>query len=208
LGFFESLSHFGDLNYRGELTAVNLTKIQRCGEARDLLARECLPFVRNRVYFRYGNHTDTEDVIQKALVVIFRDLEKLRDPNAFKSWMYRVISKVISAHYVERSHFARHFSLHPCVDEQVAAPESSPEKATAQARLLGRVRHHLQKLKHKKRTAVKLSLFFGYVDSEIGAIVGCSQETAKKRVQHGRRELLLAVRRDPMCRELFEEVAV
>jgi len=177
-------------------------------ESRELLARECLPYVRKLVYLGYGHRPDTEDVTQKALVVIFRDLGELRDAGAFRSWMYRVTSNVIATHSARRSRFMRLFSLDPYVDESVTAPESSPEKAVTRIQLFDRMSHHLQKLKKKKRLAVTLSVFFGYVDSEIGDIVGCAPETAKKRVQHGRRELLRAVRKDPTCRELLEEVAV
>lgn len=186
--------------------------IERCirgdRDSREVLARECLPFVRKLVCLGYGNHSDTEDVIQKALVVVFRDLGELRNPGAFRSWMYRVTANVIATHGGRRSRWRSLFSLDPFTDEREVSPAKSPEQVTARTMLFDRLSLHLEKLKQKKRMAIVLSLFFGYVDSEIGEIMGCSAETAKKRVQHGRRELVFAVKRDPDCRELMKEVAI
>ncbi len=188
------------------------TLIDRCiqgdRDSREVLARECLPFVRKLVCLGYGNHSDTEDVIQKSLVVVFRDLGELRNPGAFRSWMYRVTTNVIATHGGRRTRWLSLFSLDPFLDEREVSLAESPEQETLRTLLFDRLSLHLEKLKQKKRMAIVLSLFFGYVDSEIGVIMGCSAETAKKRVQHGRRELVKAVKRDPGCRELMKGVAI
>jgi len=58
----------------------------------------------------------------------------------------------------------------------------------------------------KKRTALVLSAAYGYTVSEIAEMTGCTTETAKKRLQHGRRELLARLRKDPCLNAAFEEI--
>ena len=173
------------------------------------LARACLPSVRKLVYLGYGNRPDTEDVTQKVLVVLFRDLPTLKKPTAFRQWLYRVTCNVIYSHGARRSRWQSIFFSDAEMDAHPSHYKNiSPEKQAAQTQVFERVSTHLEKIKHRKRMAVILSTFFGYVDSEIADIVGCSTETAKKRVQAGRKELINSIRKDPRLRLLMEEAAL
>jgi RNA polymerase sigma-70 factor (ECF subfamily) len=177
-------------------------------EAKERLARECLPLVRKLVYLGYGRRPDTEDVVQTVLVAVFRDLGELRNHGAFRAWMYRISYNVICSHGTRRSRLLKLFSHDPDIDERPSTHHLSPESSTYRTQFFDRLAQHLEKLKYKKRIAVTLSMFYGYVDAEIGEIMGCTSETAKKRVQHGRRELIKAVQRDPVCRKMMEEAAI
>ena len=186
--------------------------IERCirgdRNSKERLARECLPLVRKLVYLGYGKHPDTEDVVQTALVAIFRDISELRNQAAFRTWMYRVTCNVIYSHGSLRSRLQTIFSLEPDMDARPSSSTATPETATLRTELFDRLSLHLKKIKYKKRVAVILSLFFGYVDTEIGEIMGCTSETAKKRVQHGRLELIRAVQKDPLCRKMMDKEAI
>jgi RNA polymerase sigma-70 factor (ECF subfamily) len=164
--------------------------------------------VRKIVILSYGKRPDTEDVLQQVLVTIFRDLPRLRNPDAFKTWMYRVACNVIYSHGSRRLRMKALFWVDPDMDARPSFSEATPEQATAQAMIFEQLSRHLGRIKYKKRMAVILSLFFGYVDSEIGDIMGCTTETAKKRVQNGRRELIQSVQKDSHLKGLIEEAAI
>ena len=190
----------------------DVTFIERCiaGHRADQeqLARICLPLVRKTVLLGYGNRSDAEDVTQKVLVAVFKDLKNLRNPAAFKPWLYRIAYNAIYSCGSRRSRLKALFISDSDMDTRPAAAGITPEHATMQTQLLERFSDHLARLKYKKRMAVTLSLFFGYVDSEIGNIMGCSTETAKKRVQAGRREFIRFVQNDSQLKGLIEEVAL
>jgi RNA polymerase sigma factor (sigma-70 family) len=190
----------------GSLTDIALIEQGIAGErqARERLARACLPRVRRLVQLAYGGRPDADDVVQMVLVTVFRDLSGLRDPGSFRSWLDRVTYNVVRSHGRRRA-VLNLFVASDRLDERPSAAVLSPDRQASRAQLFERLAGHLQAIRYKKRTAVVLSLFFGHVDSEIAEIMGCSVETAKKRVQHGRRELIAMAQDDTDCRELLEE---
>ena len=185
--------------------------IERCiagGRAdRERLARMCLPAVRKIVALGYGMRADTDDVTQTVLITLFRDLHRLRDPAAFRPWMYRIACNVIYSYGSRRSRLKSLFFVDPDMDSRPSFATATPEESTIRTQLIERLAGQLAKMKRKKRMAVVLSLFFGFVDSEIGEMMECSKEAAKKRIQTGRRELIKAVQKDPQLRSLLEEAA-
>lgn len=190
----------------------NVDFIMRCVSGdqaeRERLARACLPEVRKIVVFGYGNKPDMEDVAQKALVTIFQDLKNLRNPASFRVWMYRITCHVIYRHGSYRNKLRSFFVMDDAMDTRPSFQMDTPESTLLRQEILSRVTNHLEKMKYKKRMAVVLSMFMGHVDSEVGQIMGCSTETAKKRIQTGKRELLNAIRKDMSLREIIEEVVV
>jgi RNA polymerase sigma-70 factor (ECF subfamily) len=50
--------------------------------------------VRDRLYCRLyplvGQHEDTEDLVEEALLEAFQNLPHLRDPTRFRPWLYRI----------------------------------------------------------------------------------------------------------------------
>ena len=112
---------------------------------------------------------------------------------------------MIYYHGSRRSRLKSLFFLDDEMDDRPALSYMTPEHSTLQTQLLEQLSAHLGRMKYKKRMAVVLSMVFGYVDSEIAAIMGCSTEAAKKRVQIGRRELIRGVQKDSMLRGLMEE---
>ena len=61
-----------------------------------------------------------EDAVQRALVAIWRDLPKLRDPDRFEAWAYRVVTRTSLDE-------ARQRRRHGSVRETVAVEPSEPD---------------------------------------------------------------------------------
>ena len=183
--------------------------IERAAEgdraAREQLAAACLPRVRRIVGIGYGPKDDMDDVVQIAMVTVFRDLSQLRSAAGFRAWIDTVVWNVIRSHGRRRSRFA---SLFIPAEQEIVEAHTRPmeEGAIIHRELFFRLHRHLSGIGEKKRMAAVLSLCFGYVDSEIADLMGCSVEAAKKRTQHGRRELFERLRRDPAYVDLLAEV--
>ncbi|MBN2343435.1 MAG: RNA polymerase sigma factor [Deltaproteobacteria bacterium] len=172
--------------------------------ARETLAVAVLPRVRKLVYLSYGNRPDYDDVVQIAMVTIFRDLPGLRNFDRFTAWLDTVVYNVVRTQGRKRIRLAALFS------DTDPSPDSrhwdvTPEDENIGQQLIHHLHYHLDKIAPKKRTAAVMSMFFGYVDSEVAGIMNCSVETAKKRIQHGRKELLERVQRDPGSSGLVKE---
>ena len=143
-----------------------------------------------------GGSQEADDIVQNSMSKIFLNLDGFRGESKLTTWIDRITINSV------REYFRRRplVSLFPAGDwqDRRSAPESqSPDKNYEKKNLMDAVGVHLSSIRPKKRMALVLSTAYGYTVSEIAEITGCTTETAKKRLQHGRRELLEKMRKDP-----------
>lgn len=167
--------------------------LERC-RARDpaaleSLARGLLPRVRKTVFFLAGADSEADDLVQMAMVRIFNGLSSFRGESSLGTWVDAVTLNTVRQHRRRRvlSFLFTSSDSSPC---EPVSHWPSPEDETLGQMALRQVAEHLQSIKPKKREATVLAVLYGYSTSEVAELVGCTTETAKKRIQHGRRELL------------------
>lgn len=176
-------------------------------QAREALAVASLPRVRKLVYLSYGNRNEIDDVVQIAMVTVFRDLPGLRNYDRFTAWLDTVVYNVVRTQGRKRVRFSAIFSDSEAHYDN-RAWTVTPEDENIGQQLFIQLQGILDRIAYKKRTAAVMSLFFGYVDSEVATMMNCSIDTAKKRIQHGRKELIERIQKDPSCSGLLKEASV
>lgn len=169
------------------------------------LARAILPRVRKTIFFTMGSNNESEDVVQVAMVRIFRGLSQFRGDAQLETWIDRVTVNAVRAHF--RRHPFRSLFLSPDSGEQMVAPGDTPQDEAEKRELMERLREHLTHIKPKKRIALVLSAAYGYTVSEIAQMTDCSTETAKKRLQHGRSEMMRRLSKDEPLSKILEASA-
>ena len=96
----------------------------RAGDERayEQLARTVVDLLY-RVAHRILRDSDAaDDAVQQTLVAIWRDLPKLRDPDRFRAWTYRL---VVRAAYAEASRHRRHVRVASIVLDEPSTPDAS-----------------------------------------------------------------------------------
>ncbi|MCK9460274.1 MAG: RNA polymerase sigma factor [Proteobacteria bacterium] len=172
--------------------------------SREELARACLARVRRTVFLSVRGAADADDVVQTAMSRIFAGLPEFRADAKLTTWIDRVTVNAVRDHFRRKPILAALLFAEPC--ELAPAPESfAPDAGWERRRLADALRGHLQKIRPNKRIALMLSVAYGYSAGEIAAMTDCTVETAKKRLQHGRRELMSRVRKDPYLFSVLEE---
>ncbi len=172
--------------------------------AKEELARICLARIRRTVFLVSSGGQDLDDIVQTALIRVFKKLHTVRNPASFFSWLDKITINTTREHYRRRP-LEKLFSLTKEPDVLPAEGITDPSQQLENRRLLEQITVHLHGIRVKKRTALVLSIVYGYSVSEIAQLTGCSKETAKKRLQHGRREMMAKVRRDKYLSRVFEE---
>ncbi len=184
--------------------------LTRCLEgeraAREELARACLPRVRKTVMLTAGGGPDTDDLVQTAMARIFTGLHTFRGGKGFLAWLDKVTVNAVRQYYRRRP-LASLFPPSEEADYSAAPKSQGPESRLEGQRMIERLATHLATIRPKKRYALVLSAAYGYTSSEAGDLMGCSSETAKKRLQHGRRELLSRMRKDPYLCQVLKEIS-
>lgn len=136
-----------------------------------------------------GPSIEVEDLLQETFAAAITSFASFRGEAAIRTWLHRIAIHV--AHqYLRRPRHRREVAL---PDEEVAAPETSPELREMTARLYA----HLDALDPAKRVALVLYVIEGHTVDEIAVLVGASRTATRSRIFWGRRALLRALQRDP-----------
>jgi RNA polymerase sigma-70 factor (ECF subfamily) len=131
-----------------------------------------------------------EDALQDALVIAWRDLRRLRDPDRFDAWLTRLLVNVCISHATRERRRTANLRLLPV--DGPAAP--TDDLLTVGDRdLLDR---GFRRLPPEQRALLVMHHFLGYAPSEIAELLGIPPGTARSRLHHAHRAMRAALDAD------------
>jgi RNA polymerase sigma factor (sigma-70 family) len=92
--------------YDGPRAQAAVVRAAQAGDQRalDALVADYLPLIYNIVGRALDALADTDDVVQEIMLQMIRDVRKLRDPEAFRSWLVAIAMRQVRRHWrVRRS---------------------------------------------------------------------------------------------------------
>ena len=136
--------------------------------------------------FRYalyalGSREEAEDAVQETALEAFRGLHGLKNPDAFRGWMFTILSARCNRHI--RGLIRRR---EQCELENVslALPDFSTDKDNAL-----RLREAIAQLKPEDRQLVLLTVVGGYSGKEMAALLGRPEGTLRCRLHRALKKL-------------------
>jgi RNA polymerase sigma-70 factor (ECF subfamily) len=130
-----------------------------------------------------------EDALQDALVIAWRDLRGLRDPDRFDAWLTRVVVHVCIGQATRERRRTANLRVLP-----VDGPAAPDEFLTIADRdLLDR---GFRRLAPDQRAILVMHHFLGYAPSEIAETLGIPPGTARSRLFHAHRAMRAALDAD------------
>ena len=144
-----------------------------------------------------GGASDAEDAMQEALIKTYRYVSRIREPKAFRSWLYRTVR---NACFMGRRKKAGEPIRLQSLDEvlpasdglgapEVRDPGKTPEQLAENARLRRRLRHALRALPAPYRAIVFLREMEGLSTREVATVMGISEDNVKARLHRARLQL-------------------
>jgi RNA polymerase sigma-70 factor (ECF subfamily) len=130
-----------------------------------------------------------EDAFQDALVIAWRDLRGLRDPDRLDAWLTRVLVHVCIAHAARERR--RTANLRALPADGPTAPDEL--LSIADRDLLER---GFRRLPPDQRAVLVLHHFLGYQPTEIAEILGIPAGTARSRLFNAHRAMRAALEAD------------
>jgi RNA polymerase sigma factor (sigma-70 family) len=125
-----------------------------------------------------------EDAAQEAFLVAYHQLEQLRDPKAFPSWLKRIV--ISQCHRITR----RTTPVTPLDDEAAVSDTGRDPAAEAESRELeATLRKAVAGLPAGERAVTELFYIVGYSQQEIAEQLQLPLTTVKKRLQYARERL-------------------
>lgn len=149
-----------------------------------------------------GHADDAEDVMQEALLKTYRHAASIKEPRAFRSWLYRTVKNAClmrrRRHVDEPRHLLSLDELLPTPDGHgahidVPDPARGPEAQAIDARLRRRLAAALKKLPAAFRVVVFLREMEGLTTREVAEVMGISEANVKTRLHRAHLHLRKAL---------------
>ena len=130
-----------------------------------------------------------EDALQDALVIAWRDLRSLRDPDRLDAWLQRLLINVCIGHATRERRRVANLRVLP-----IDGPAAPDELLTIADRDL--LERGFRRLTPDQRAILVLHHFLGYAPSEIAETLGVPAGTARSRLHHAHRAMRAALEAD------------
>jgi RNA polymerase sigma-70 factor, ECF subfamily len=130
-----------------------------------------------------------EDALQDALVIAWRDLRSLRDPDRLDAWLQRLLINVCIGQATRERRRTANLRVLP-----IDGPEAPDELLTIADRDL--LERGFRRLTPDQRAILVLHHFLGYAPSEIAETLGVPAGTARSRLHHAHRAMRAALEAD------------
>jgi RNA polymerase sigma-70 factor (ECF subfamily) len=155
------------------------------------------------VYYRTRSRQDAEDLTQDVFLKAYRHLKRLKKPERFKGWLFRIAANRVRDH-LRKQRFRGLFrtSADPVDAEETAAPADAAH--LLQRRQFWECLHNiLDGLAPREKEVFMLRFMDGLSLAEIAQVMNKGLSTVKTHLYRG----IKKIRRDPRSRELWEQLA-
>ena len=130
-----------------------------------------------------------EDALQDALVIAWRDLPDLRDPDRFDFWLQRVLTNMCIEHARrDRRRYAKLEVIN--LEDHIARDELA---GVVDRDVVDRA---FRRLKPEERAVLVLRHYLGYEPAVIADVLGVSGGTIRSRLHHAHRAMRAAIEAD------------
>jgi RNA polymerase sigma factor (sigma-70 family) len=189
-------------SFEGDVQRDLVQRAQRGDrEAFRLLADASLPRLCNLARLMLADGDVADDAVQEALIVTWRDLRALRDPDRFEAWLNRILIRSV---YRVAKHERRHLDrrhLAPLGDGSSLDPVHALEDRDA-------IDRGFRHLKAEHRAVLVVHHFLGLSDDEAAEVLGVPAGTVKSRLHRATAAMRAELDADTRSGERFATGAV
>lgn len=155
----------------------------------EALATADYPRLHRVAYNVLGDPASAEDATQQALLDIWRNVRRLRDPARYEAWSYRLL---VRACYAEAKRQPR------WTTSEGLSPAEQPRAVDAHAGLADRdqLERGLRRLSTDHRAVLTLRHLLGMTSEEVAATLGIPRWTVYKRLQAATEAMRAALEAD------------
>lgn len=175
---------------------IALIEAARRGDqpAVERLLKAIAPDAYRIVFSMLRDHDNADEVVQEALIRIFRYIHKLKDPEKFASWSMRVIVNQVQSWRMRQSRqrlLPIPEGMEPEEGEVVVMGTSSgdPRKAAIAGEVRREIEAALGSLPSRQQTAILLFEIEGSSIREVAAAMECSEGAVKFNIHEARKKL-------------------
>ena len=157
-----------------------LIRLSQSGDwsAFEVLLESYRTLLSRTAYLTTRDRDTAQDVLQEALVQIWRNLPSYRPYGSFKAWMLKILLNKARKHY--RRQQVRTVTLEEAIE--VPGDADAPEEAAEREEEAHRLRQALEHLTSDHREALVLRYYNDLTVPGIARVLGCREGTIKSRL--------------------------
>ena len=129
------------------------------------------------------NTSDAEDAVSEAVTAAFASIRRLRSEEAFKSWIFRILSNKC------RDRLREYANKNEELREDM--PEPEPESGLVECI---QVRRLFFELSDEERLIISMHQFAGYTSREIAEILNMNENTVRPRESRGLKKMAVKMK--------------
>jgi RNA polymerase sigma-70 factor (ECF subfamily) len=171
-------------------------------DAFDALARQASNRMYGIAYRILRDQYLAEDALQQALITIWNELPRLRDPDRFDAWTYRLIVRSAMA---EARRAGRGGPTSPLLPDDADASRAPDQYGAIADR--DQIERGFRQLTAEQRAVLVLQHYAGLSQAEIADVLGIPIGTAGSRLHYAARSLRAALEADVRTGSNRESVA-
>ena len=171
-------------------------------DAFDALARQASNRMYGIAYRILRDQYLAEDALQQALITVWNELPRLRDPDRFDAWTYRLIVRAATAEARQAGRGGPPSTLLPDDADTSRAPDQYGGVADRD-----QIERGFQRLTAEQRAVLVLQHYAGLSQAEIADVLGIPVGTAGSRIHYAARALRAAIAADVRTDSSRESVA-
>lgn len=141
------------------------------GELYELYSKELYRYA----CYVLGSGQLAQDAVQDAVCAAFTQISSLRNEEAFKAWIFKILSNVCNRHISEKSRQRNTVPFDDGIEETLEAPSETLGMELEMEEVLS-------SLADDERQIVLLSVLQGYKSSEISTILDCPAGTVRSKL--------------------------
>lgn len=141
---------------------------------------------------------DTADLAQEVFIRVWRNLNSLRNPSSFRSWLTQIVTNLFYDELRKRPRRLPTVSMDETLDNEgetegstrdIADVSAQPEDLALNREAAEIIRHAMSKLPEQFRTAIVLREIEGLSYEEIAILTKTEMGTVKSRIARARSKL-------------------
>lgn len=176
----------------GPVTSRECAELVRSAAGGDAAALDRLIRRAHEVAARFsrsvcGHRSDAEDAVQEALIKTYRHVGRIRDPEAFRPWLYRTVRNACLIGRRKRA--GEPGRLEVIADAGPPSPIKDPEALAGNAALRRQLRSALRDLSGPFREILFLREVEGLSTRETARVLNISEDNVKTRLRRARAQL-------------------
>lgn len=134
------------------------------------------------------NETDAEDAVSEAVTDAFASIHKLRSEEAFKAWMFRILSNKCKNRLKEYTR--KHVDLEEAKTELFHTQELTDSLY---------IRKLFLELENEERLIISMHVFGGYTSREIAAILHMNANTVRTKESRALKKMANKINSQEVC---------